>query len=169
MSAYERDLTDARAEIARMADATRIAELENRERSHLSELADYGRTVQRLNRVVKAVREYFDGNEDIRAPNWVDRLINQLADDRLAGDPLTCSTGYCSCIAKDARIAELEGKATGLKRELDRYDHGLVAFRAYLDNYSDVEDGQGDNPADVTPNWAMRCLTELDAALGARR
>jgi len=66
----------------------------------------------------------------------------------------SCSTGYCSCAAKTERIAALES--------------GIAKFRAYLDDYSDVEDGKGDNPADVTPNWAMRCEMELDDALAGK-
>lgn len=77
--------------------------------------------------------------------------------------------------ARDALVAELERLQAAHLSELADYGHtvgrlnrGIAKFRAYLDDYSDVEDGTGDNPAGVTPNWAMRCEVELDAALAGQ-
>ena len=62
------------------AKGARIAELERQEMAHLSELADYGRTVGRLNRAVSAVREYFVDNAD----NWA-MEGSMILGDALAG------------------------------------------------------------------------------------
>ena len=37
-------------------------------------------------------------------------------------DRATCSTGYCQCAAKDARIKELEAEAAGLREDRERLD-----------------------------------------------
>lgn len=83
---------------------------------------------------------------------------------------------------RDRRIAELEEKVRmrGLSmdalcdlvatkdQQLAAFESAFAKFRKFLSDYSDVEDGKGDNPADVTPNWAMRCEMELAAALAGK-
>jgi len=82
------ELLKHRETVALLKD--RIAAQELREKSHLSELADYGRTTERLNRAVAAVREYFDDHEDVidgnngPAPNWA-MTGSELLGDALAG------------------------------------------------------------------------------------
>ena len=127
---------------------------------------------------------YTDILEDFDAPCLVRSLVERCqalvtrckqAEAKVDAFTTTCKGEWADIVRKAARCGEAEqdhaeavaelqvlrDECVLLKEERDRLKRIIAGIRDWLDNYSDVEDRDGEDARPV-PNWAMCGLQELE-------